>query len=94
MFPEEPTMNYTPEEVVRRGQALYEEKIRPLVETPENVGKLLCLDVDTGKYEIGMDHYAIVKRVQDGRENVPMYTLRIGYPAAFSRGVRLQPKAS
>ena len=43
--------DYTATEIGRRGQTLYDEQVRPLVES-ENRGKFLVLDIDTGDYEI------------------------------------------
>lgn len=81
----------TPEqahEIAERGQKLYDEQIKPLIETPANRGKLLCLDVETGQYEMGSDSYTLAKKVQAGRPDALLYTVRVGYAAAFSRGVR------
>ena len=40
------------EEIDRRGEALYDQRIRSLVETPTNLGKQIVIDVETGEYEI------------------------------------------
>ena len=42
-------------EIARRGQELYQQKIRSQVETEENIGKLASIDVETGDYEIDAD---------------------------------------
>ncbi len=46
---------FSSEEIERRGKELYEKGIRARVETPENIGKLVSIDVETGDYEIGDD---------------------------------------
>ena len=43
------------EEITRRGKELYEKSIRTQVETPENIGKIISINVETGEYEIGDD---------------------------------------
>ena len=50
-----PHPRLTDEEIRQRGQELYEKKIRARVETKENIGKLVSVDVETGDYEIGDD---------------------------------------
>lgn len=46
------------EEIGRRGQELYEQSIRPHVETEENIGKQIVIDIETGDYEIDDDGLA------------------------------------
>ena len=47
------------EDLWRRGDNLYNHHIRPVVETEENIGKLIKIDVETGKYEIVIDRDAV-----------------------------------
>ena len=42
---------YSPEEIAARGEAIYREQIRSLVETTEK-GKFVIIDIETGDYEI------------------------------------------
>ncbi len=43
------------EEIAQRGKELYEKNIRTQVETAENIGKIISINVETGDYEIGDD---------------------------------------
>lgn len=43
------------EEITQRGKELYENSICPQVETAENIGKIVSINVETGEYEIGDD---------------------------------------
>ena len=43
---------YTKEEIVSRGEALYEERLRSLLETEENFGKIVLIDIESGDYTI------------------------------------------
>ena len=45
-------------EIDRRGQEAYERYIRGKVETAENIGKQIVIDVETGDYEIDSDGLA------------------------------------
>ena len=44
--------HYPAGEIARRGKELYEKQLREQVETEENIGKLISIDIDTGDYEI------------------------------------------
>ncbi len=76
-----------------RGQEIYQTQIRPLVDTEENVGKLLSVDILSGDYEMSDDfnHIEAVFCLRARQPNAVVYTLRIGYAAAFSRGRRQEP---
>ena len=41
------------EEIRQRGKELYERPIRSKVETDENIGKGVSIDIETGDYEMG-----------------------------------------
>ncbi|MFH1919077.1 MAG: hypothetical protein ABIP48_04200 [Planctomycetota bacterium] len=83
-----PYAKYTPEEVQSRGQALYDQQIRPGVE-PEHDGKFLVIDVETGEYEIDEDDLNATKRALAKRPEAILYGLRIGHPAAYRLGGHL-----
>ncbi|MGH2585157.1 MAG: hypothetical protein ACRDJE_09595 [Dehalococcoidia bacterium] len=78
------------EEIGRRGQALYDRDIRPLVETPTNIGKQIVIDVESGEYEIDDDGLAAGRRLLARRPGAPLYGLRIGYNAVYALGGELR----
>lgn len=80
-----PYAKYTPEEVESRGEAIYEQEIRPKVEA-EHKGKFLVLDIETGQYEIDEDDVTATKRALAKRPDAVLYGLRIGYPTAYRLG--------
>ena len=43
---------YSKEEFARRGQALYEQRVRPQVEEG-NSGRIVAIDIETGEFEVG-----------------------------------------
>ena len=75
------------EEVGRIGKALYEQNIRQKVETEQNVGKMVIIEVETGDYEVGdtigieSAHHLRAKH-PDGQ----LFGMRIGYNVAESFG--------
>ena len=80
---------YTSDEIARRGQELYEQRIRAEVEM-DNRGKFLVLDIETGAYEIDEDERIALKRIQTKRPGAAFYMLRIGYSAAYRLGGQLR----
>ncbi|HLK56484.1 MAG TPA: hypothetical protein VKU00_07965 [Chthonomonadaceae bacterium] len=75
------------EEVWRRGKALYEQGIRQKVETEQNIGKMVIIDVETGDYEVG-DAMGIesAHRLRTKHPNGRLFGMRIGYNVAESFG--------
>lgn len=80
-------------EIYRRGQALYDERIRAVVETPENIGKLIAIDVGTGDYEIAEDSIAAHRSLLARHPGAVLYGARIGYDAAYAIGGTLRRTA-
>lgn len=72
---------YSDEEIERLGKRLYEQRIRALVETEQNVGKIVSIDIETGDYEIGEDSASAGKRLLARRPEAALYGVRIGYNA-------------
>ena len=76
---------YTSEEIARRGQALYEERLRAEVDARDR-GKFLVLDIETGEYELDVDELAALQRAKRKNPDAVLYILRVGYPAAYRIG--------
>ena len=81
-----PYPRYRADEVAARGEAIYQQQIRPKVEA-EHQGKFLVIDIETGDYEIDDDLVATTRALAKRPEAVP-YGLRIGYSAAYRLGGR------
>ncbi len=70
-------------------------RLRPQIETPENIGKLILFDVDSGDYEIDDEtDLAAVHRIQSRHPGSRLYALRIGYEAvcSFDGGLERLPQ--
>lgn len=80
------TIFWTTEEVVAVGLKLYGKRIRPVVETPENIGKMLTLDVETGEYKIGSNSIEGAIELKQNRPMARLFTVRIGYDVGVSFG--------
>lgn len=89
-----PHARLSSEEIVCRGQELYERKIRPRVETEENIGKQIVIDVETGDYEIDADGLAASHRLLAKHPGAALYGARIGYDAVYALGGALTRTAT
>ncbi len=78
-------LGYTMEDVARRGEEFYERSVRAHVE-PENTGRFLALDVQSGDYELADEALAASQRLRERRPGAVAYLVRVGYPAAFRLG--------
>jgi len=58
-----PHPRFSGAEIIQRGQALYDERIRRKVEASHQ-GGFLAVDIETGEYEIDVDALAALKRVR------------------------------
>ena len=69
-----------------RAEEIYATTLRAQVETPDNIGKLLTLDVDSGDYEINDDVAAASRHLREKHPGIIPFTIRIGYNAVYSLG--------
>ena len=74
------------DEIARRGEEIYERSIRSRIETDENIGKVISIDIETGAYEIGDDPVVTARRLQLRHPDAAIWTRRIGYNAVYASG--------
>ena len=77
-----PFADYTKKEICARGEEIYQEQIKPLVE-PQEKGKFVVIDIESEDYEIAPEHMAATRRLKERRPDSVRYLGRIGYPSAF-----------
>lgn len=80
-------LNYTPDEIVRRGKALYEREIRAGIEQ-DHYGEFVVIDTETGRYEMDRDHLTAAKRARAKFPAAPLFAVRVGFPALARIGGR------
>lgn len=80
-----PHPRYTSAEIVRQGQALYDQKVRAHVE-PYYTGKFLVLDIETGEYEVDANDLVALKRAKAKNPGAALYILRVGSSTAYRLG--------
>ena len=81
-----PHARISSEDIDQRGREWYEQKLRSLVETSENIGKIISIDVETGDYAIADDLITAGDAVLARHPDAAMYGARIGYNAVYAVG--------
>ena len=76
---------YSIEEVCGRGERIYEERIKSLVEPQEN-GRFIVIDIESGDYEIADDSLVAEDRLQERRPDAVGFLGRVGYESAYNMG--------
>ncbi len=74
------------EEVARIAEELYENSIRHQVETEENIGKMVIIDIETGDYEVDEMGLEASRILREKRPLTRLFGIRIGYNVAASFG--------
>ena len=72
-----------PHELEIRGEAIYRERIRHLVE-PHEKGKFVVIDVYSGDYEIDERDADASVRLLSRHPDAMTWAVRVGYPTAYS----------
>lgn len=70
------------EEVARIGHEVYDRVVQPLLR-PEDDGKFVAVDIDTGDYEADADDYTAVMRLRARRPDGEFWLERAGEPTAY-----------
>jgi hypothetical protein len=76
---------YSKEEFARRGDAIYERDIQPLVEPMHN-GKFVVIDIETGDFEIDAEELVAFDRLYARHPDAQPWLRRIGSKYAHRFG--------
>jgi hypothetical protein len=74
------------EEITAKASNMYADGIQQQVETPDNIGKMLTINVETGEYFIDESGVEEMMFLKAKRPSARLFTIRIGYSAAFGFG--------
>ncbi len=74
------------EAIAQCGKDIYQKRIRAHIETTENIGKIIAIDLNTGEYEIDKDLLAACHRLQAKQPHAITWAERIGYDAVYAIG--------
>jgi len=76
---------YNKDEIATRGEAIYEEKVRPNLKKKDR-GKYVAIDVKSGEYEIAADLLLACDRLEARVSEPRTWGVRIGSKYLFSFG--------
>lgn len=70
---------YPKEVFAERGDAIFEKHIRPHLK-PEDDGKFVAIDIETGEYEIADDELLAGDRLHERVPGAQIWMVRVGWP--------------
>jgi hypothetical protein len=71
------TPRYSKEEFERRGDAIYDRDIRPQLK-PEDDGKLVAIDIETGAFEIDTTELGACHKLRARVPDAQIWLVRVG----------------
>lgn len=75
------------DEVGRLGELIYQRDIRATVETEDNIGKMVIIDIESGDYEIDShDGLDAARNLHEKHPGASLYGVCVGYNVAASMG--------
>ena len=81
---------YSKEEFARRGDEIYERDVQPHLK-PDDLGKFVVIDIESGAYEIDPDEIVASDRLFARRPEAQPWLVRVGSRYAHRFGTRCQP---
>lgn len=87
------TQIFTPEETARRGDEIYEQRIRPHVEAA-NHGKIVAVDTATGAHTLGDTALSAARLLCATNPDAEIYFVRVGHSALHHIGAAHDPEPS
>ena len=75
----------TPKQVAEKGEQLYQEKLKPILEPKEN-GRFVTIEVNSGEFFLGD---SLLEALQRARQKYPdrlFHTIKVGAEGVFKMG--------
>ena len=69
---------YSKEEFARRGDAIYEEKVRPQLKADDE-GKFAAIDIESGEFVIDADELKAGNKLRKRIPDAQIWMVRVGY---------------
>jgi hypothetical protein len=83
------TRRYSKEEFARRGDAIYEKKVRPQLKADDE-GKFAAIDIDSGEFAIDADELKAGNKLRKRIPEAQIWMVRVGYRAVHRIGGRVR----
>jgi hypothetical protein len=68
---------YSEEDFARRGDEIYERQVRPHL-TPEDEGKFVAIDIESGAYETGADELTACDKLGERVSEAQIWLVQVG----------------
>jgi hypothetical protein len=76
------TIPRSDDEIERLGEEMIERRIKPQL-SPDDNGKFIAVDVDSGDFELDKDDYSAVVQLRARRPEAEVWLGRAGFPTAY-----------
>jgi len=80
-----PSTKRTPDELAGLGRGIFDRQVRPTLR-PDDDGKFVAIDVESGDYELDTDDYTAVMRLRSRRPASDVWLMRAGFPTTYRIG--------
>jgi hypothetical protein len=80
-----PTTKRSLDELAVLGGDIFDRQVRPALR-PEDDGKFVAIDVETGEYEMDEDDYTAVTRLRARKPAADVWLMQAGYPTTYRIG--------
>ncbi len=87
-----PQRRYSKEEFARRGDAIYEEAIRPQLKAHDE-GKFAAIDIESGELALDADELKACRKLRKRIPDAQIWMVRVGYPYVHRIGGRQRREA-
>lgn len=74
-----------PEQIAERGQKLYEEKLKAVLE-PTQKGKFAAIEAESGDYFLADTLLEVLQKAKEKYPDRILHTVRVGYEGVFKMG--------
>lgn len=78
---------YSKEEFARRGDAMYENSVRPQLKASDD-GKFAAIDIESGTYAVAADELKACDKLRARVPDAQIWMVRIGYRSVHRFGGR------
>jgi len=79
------TPRHSKAEFKRRGEDIYERLVKPILQ-PEDKGKLVAIDIESGEFELARRGYDAAQQLFARIPDAQIWLARVGHPAAVRLG--------
>jgi 23S rRNA maturation mini-RNase III len=78
---------YSKEELARRGDAIYEKKVRPQLKVSDQ-DRFATIDIESGEFAVDADELKACRKLRKRIPDAQIWMVRVGYPYVHRIGGR------